>query len=536
MCSSGWIIIIENRSGGFVKYVFITLIVLLLMNTSFRSYAQVPANPDSALTTILKEITGTPLGLQQAIEYALKNATSVRKAEAAYRAAGGSLRRENGFFDPEFFFSLNFFDQKQPTASFFAGAPVLATRQTTSQTGFRISLPIGTQFQLALNTVSLSTNSTLAFLDPEYDAFGSLSVRQPLLRGFATGARKRLTQSEQQLEASKARYEQEVLNVSSSVGRMYWDLYASERDYAVQRLTRDRAREFLKETEIRARTGLIGPNQVANARTFLAGQELLLLERREEFERQSDRLASLIGMRPGVEPQNYLPTDEPPEDFPLGRLEGLVERALQNNLEIMAARNDIESARTVADAAGWEVLPSVDLIGSIGGNGLAGTGREVIILNDTLPVPSTRQFSDALTQVGKRDFPNWSLGVEISIPIGFRGGLGEKDRLEALVLDAEQNYLEKLRVLEEQVRSTFRELSDGKDRLGFAREDVEAAQEQVRIGLIEFRNGRSTAFELVRLGEDLALAHQRYSNALIRSAKAAATLKQLTSGLYPEHY
>jgi hypothetical protein len=51
----------------------------------------------------------------------------------------------------------------------------------------------------------------------------------------------------------------------------------------------------------------------------------------------------------------------------------------------------------------------------------------------------------------------------------------------------------------------------------------------VRIGLIEFSNGRSTAFELVRLGADFAVAQRRYSEALVRTAKASATLRQLTS-------
>ncbi len=72
----------------------------------------------------------------------------------------------------------------------------------------------------------------------------------------------------------------------------------------------------------------------------------------------------------------------------------------------------------------------------------------------------------------------------------------------------------------------------GRRRMVAAREGVAAAQEQVRIGLIEFQNGRTTAFELVRLGQDFAIAQQRYSEALVRSAKAAARLRQLTSGAY----
>jgi outer membrane protein TolC len=75
---------------------------------------------------------------------------------------------------------------------------------------------------------------------------------------------------------------------------------------------------------------------------------------------------------------------------------------------------------------------------------------------------------------------------------------------------------------------------NGSRRLDAARTGVDAAEEQVRIGLIEYRNGRTTAFELVILGADFAQSQRRYSQALVRTAKAAAELRRLTSGAYPE--
>jgi len=78
--------------------------------------------PDSVLQSILNGLEGGALTLQQAKDYALKNATSVRSAEALYMAAAGTLRKEKGYFDPSFFFSLNYEDLEEPTASFFAGA------------------------------------------------------------------------------------------------------------------------------------------------------------------------------------------------------------------------------------------------------------------------------------------------------------------------------------------------------------------------------------------------------------------------------
>ncbi len=515
---------------GYSDAVVFWIFLSVFCSTQFTG-AQTQPNPDSALVEILHKIEGTPLTLQQAIESGSRNATSVGMAKAAYSAARGAARHERGFFDPEFFFNLNYLDQEEPTASFFAGSPTLITKQTTSSTGLRMNLPIGTELELSVNTVRLKTNSLFAFLNPEYDAFGSLSLRQPLLGGFAASARKRLASADRQLEAEQARYNQQVLATRAEVERNYWDLYAAVRDYAVQTLTRNRAKVFLKEAELRAQTGLVGPNQVASARTFLAEQELVLLQMDEQLDRLSDQLASLIGVRPESGAVRFIPVDVPPGDFAIAPLDKLVENARSSNLDLRAAQKDVDAIRVLANAAKWEALPSVDAIGSIGGSGLGGVAQQVIFGGDTLSIPPGRtgNLNDALGQVSRRDFPSWSVGVEISIPIGFRSGLGEKDRLNALESVAQQKYIEASRQLEEQIRDIYRVLSHGRARLKAAREGVEAAQEQVRIGLVEFHNGQITAFELVRLGEDFAITQRRYSQALVLTAKAAATLRQLTS-------
>ena len=493
--------------------------------------AQNQTNPDSALHVILSQIEGTRLTLDEAIENALRKAVSFRTAEADLMEARGAVRREHGFYDPELFFNIHYLHDETPTASFFAGNPNLVTGRTTSSGGLRMNLPIGTELELSVNSVRLTTNSQFAFLNPEYNGIALFSIRQPLLRGFSTSARKELNRSESLLDAAQARYDQQVLTVSAEVERMYWDLYAAERDYAVQTLTRNRAEAFVREAELRKDAGLAGPSQVANARTFLAEQELNLLQMSEQLDRLSDQLSSLIDLRPEKNMQRFIPVDNPPGNFSVESLESLVKNARENNLQLRAAQKDVEAIDALASAAKWEALPSVDLIGQIGGNGLAGTSRDVIFGGDTLAIPPGRTggFGDVMGQLASQDFPNWGIGVEISIPIGLRSGLGEKDRLRAQVLSQQQRYIDLSRQLEAQIRDIYRVLANGKARLTAAREGVEAAQEQVRIGLIEFHDGQMTAFELVRLGEDFAIAQRRYSQALVLTAKAAATLRQLTS-------
>ena len=512
--------------------VLIIFLLFFLIIPAFTEGQTTTVNPDSALQKILEKLEGDNLSLAQAREYAMKNATSVRTAEAEYLAAAGSLRKERGYFDPELFFNLNYQDAKTPTASFFAGANVLATKQTTSQTGLRLKLPVGTEIELSVNTTSLKTNSQFAFLNPEYDAFGSLSFRQPLLRGLWVSGRKDLTNAELQYDAAKARYDQATLAVEADVEQNYWSLYAAERDYAVQVVTCDRGKAFLKEAELKQKAGLVGPGDVANARTFLAQQQLLLIDKKEQLDEKSDQLAVLIGIRPGNGKIRFKAVDNPPNNFPVESVEEVVNKVLKNNLDLKAAQKDVDDSNSLVDAAKWASLPSIDLVGSLSSNGIGGNSQNVIFGGDTLRSTSGGSFGDVLNQVFKRQFPGWSIGVELSVPIGFRSGLGEKDRLEAEALSAKERYIELSRNLEQQVRSAHRQLSDGNERLRVATDGVAAAQEQVRIGIIEFNNGRITTFELVRLSEDFANAQQRYSDALVKTVKAEAELKKLTSGYY----
>lgn len=492
----------------------------------------VPADPDSTMVAVLRSLPGTPMTLGRALDLAGATSPSVRAAQAVYDAARGVARRESGLFDPVLSLTWEYVDQKLPSASFFAGADVLHTVEGTGGVGLHWMSPIGTSIAAGLGAVRLTTNSGFAFLTPQYTTTGSLSLRQPLLRGFHTTTRKGVGGADLLETSARERYQQELLVLRGTVEQVYWDLFAGERDYAVQRVTRDRAAAFLHETELRARTGLVGPGQVANAASFLADQENLLLDREESLDGLSERLAGVMGVRPDQGTTRFKTTDQPPDTIAIEDADRWVHEALTRNRDLQALHAEVEARRVYARAAGWEALPSLDLIGAVGGSGLGGDARNVIFGTDTLRTQVSGSLGDALRQAVRRDYPSWRVGLELSVPIGMRSGSGEADRLDAEVTIAEQRYTQAARLLEEEVRARCRELQNGQRRLTAARTSVEAAREQVRIVRIEYQNGRSTAFELVRVGADFAVAEQRYSQALVRGAKAAAALHQLTSGAF----
>lgn len=489
-------------------------------------------DPDSALAQTLRGLEGHAIGLAEAIELALRSSPEMNRALAALRSAEGGVRHEKGAFDPELFADVEVRDSESPTASPFSGADVLDERSTSSSVGARTTLPFGTSLEASVETEKLETNNAFASLEPEYRSTGRLELRQPLLQGLGPGTKGDLSASQHALRAARLRAAQTERSVRASTEALYWELYAAERDYAVQIVIVDRASALLEQARVRGEAGLIGPNQVANARVFDAQQRLALLDQDERLHLASSALGDVIGIRP-VAGGRFHASDEPSSDANLMSLDeaDLVARAIESNLELAAAREDLAASESRVQAARWNALPRLDVVGSVAGAGLSGRGRDVVFGADTLRTNIDGGYGDALDQSFGFDYPEWSIGLELRLPLGLRADRGERDQRRADVIRQQAVVTELERQIASDVRDALRRLRHGQERLSLAREAVDAAREQVRVGLREFENGRTTAFELVRLGADLASTQQQLSSALVRTATARTDLERLVDGL-----
>ncbi len=501
------------------------------------STAQMPTpswetSPDSMLAAALRTIEGAPISLDEAMNQALAGATSAKEAEARLADARGALMHERGAFDPELFANWTRTSDDQLGSSVFSGADTLKTDQTTANGGVRMRLPFGTEVSAGVEVTKLESNSELAALMPEYDANGVLRVRQPLLKGFGPAAGGELSATKQEYSGARESYRDAIAALKTEVETTYWDLSASEQDLGVRIAIRSMAEALLQVAKLRNAAGLVGPNQIANARVFLAEQVQAVIDGEERLDAVSDRLATLMGTRANGAPR-YRASTDPPASFATPSEEEALALAMEASPELKASELNLRAAEARARAAKWDALPTLDLEGSLGGNGLSGRPRDIVFGGDTLRTSVDGDRGEAISQALGRDFPTWSVGLTLSLPIGLRADRGDRMRAEATRRLAEQSYIATRRSLEERVRAACRELEHGAARLEAAREGIDASLEQVRIGRIEYRNGRTTAFELVRLGADLASAQQRYSTALVRTASAAAELRRLTGEAAP---
>lgn len=512
------------RSAGLL----LTWVLALAPGPGFAADSTAAPPPaENALAQELGSLPGEALALDEALRLSLDGAIGLKTAEADLRASRGALRREKGSYDPVLFADWLRSDEDTPTASPFAGADVLETETQSVAAGARLRLPIGTELAAVVQTTRLETNSSFAVLNPEHATSGRLELRQPLLRGFGPAANAGVAAAARELDAARARASDAARAVAADVESAYWNLHAAERELAVRRLLVEAGRNLVEQASRRVEVGLSGPSELATARFFLADQELAALEADERLEAASDALASLVGRRP-ADSARFRTATPPPSAFDAPDEETLLARSLERNDELRAAEADLAAAEARARAAWWDRLPRLDVLGSVGGNGLSGTGQSVAFLDTTFTVDSSGGFSESFEQVTARDYPTWSVGVSLEIPIFLREGRGERERLVAEVERSRARVEEVRRDVQDRARARSRELTHGSRRLQLSRVGVDAALEQARIGRIEYQNGRRTAFELVRLGADVAAAEQRYSDALTRTAKAAAELKRLS--------
>ena len=103
-----------------------------------------------------------------------------------------------------------------------------------------------------------------------------------------------------------------------------------------------------------------------------------------------------------------VPIDPPTEENVTLDVEAGIRSALEQRPEVKQALNDIESRKISLAYNRNQIRPRLDALGSYG---LSGVG----FANDAIRAGST--YSDAFYQIRSRDYPNWSVGLNFSVPI-----------------------------------------------------------------------------------------------------------------------
>jgi outer membrane protein TolC len=496
------------------------------------------AGPSSAqsldINALPTEVPGAPaapggtlaLDLEGAYQLALARNLDLVVGRYSIAVADSNIHASTGIFDPNFGFGVDGDFTRSPSATVLEGALVNESRNTRFGINVDALLPSSTTLRLDTGMSRGATNSEFFFINPRYNADVSLSLRQPLLRGFGSlVTRQGIVVARNVRDRTAEVFEISVVEVLRQVEGAYWDLVAARRAVEVSEQSMELAQRLLNETDERVKVGTSAPIDLVQSETGVATRRQDLIAVRNIAANAEDALKAVLGFDAPREWLTKIATTETYEFEPIGPdLEKAIETALARRPEIREKRLQIEQLDYDVKVARNSVLPSLDLEASYGWGGIGGDAK---IDDQTIPGGP----GDAWDQVFDFDFPHWRLGVQFGIPIGnnqAQGVLAQR-RFEHERTSVELAALRQQVILE--VRVAVRALEDGAAQVEASLAARDLSERNLEAEQTKFDNGLSTNYQVLEIQEDLAQAQLALIRAHLDYRKANVGYRVATGTL-----
>jgi outer membrane protein len=504
-----------------------------------------------------------PLSLREALAMALENNKDIAVARENVRISEFDLLGAQGSYDPRFTSEAFYERIESPISSFLAGGQNGSTTQSDFTGAARLEgqTPVlGGNYRLDFSSVKLNTNNQFTALNPQYPTSLAFTYRQPLWRGLRIDQTRRQIQiARKNLSLTDAQFRQRAIDTITNVQRAYWDLVFALRSLQVQRDAVSVARTQLEHNKRLVNEGQLAPIDVVAAEAQISTYEQRVFGALEEVHRAENNLKNMIAkdQKADLWAESIVPTDPVNLAVPEVSLPDALKTAMENRPELQQSNvlkeiNQIDQ-RFFKD----QMKPAVDLIGTYGVTGLAGTVSSNIVNPltqssvlvrqrvdelsalaglDPLPIIPPQQFSqDLLGGYGQslqnllaNRYGTVRVGVQISLPL--RNRTAEANLGRALVegerIGTQREQLEQ--TIQVDVRNALQSVRSSEARLRAAVATREANEQQFASEQRKLDAGQSTVFLVLERQTALTEARGLELKAQTDLNKAIADLQRAT--------
>lgn len=384
----------------------------------------------------------------------------------------------------------------------------LGRSDISSQT-YRVDLTqklvTGTELRLSTGTASSLIPGELGQPESDvlfYNADTTLTVSQPLLRGFGRGvSRRSLTSAEMQREDASRQQALAEHQVAVDVAAAYYRVVSQQAFVEVARQSLVRARRLRDASEAKLDAGLVSQLDVLRSQQLVSQAEMQLFDAQAASEDARDQLTFLMGRR-STDPFQVDAEIPRPGTDPID-LPSATAIALANRLDLksrIAAREDAENRIRFSRN---QLLPQVDV-------NFALTRRET--------APS---FRDSFGLDGYK----FATFFTIAMPVD---RTAQQVDYQAAVLDRERRRRE-TETLERQIADSVKQIVRERERLirnvMAAETGVDLSKREVEVAQLRYETGLSNNLDVVTAESGLLQAESRRIQALADSAVAALRLR-----------
>ena len=380
--------------------------------------------------------------------------------------------------DPVVFVSGQFQHTTTPESStFYTGTTFLVTSYKNANFGVQQGFLTGTQVTLYMsNTVGLKQNSPNNDFNPTDQGSLNFSITQNLLNGFGVAVNNRSIRiAKNQLHASDLTFKQQAIATVNNVVGLYWDLVSFNDSLKVKQQTLDLNTQLYTDNKRRAELGALAEIDIIQAEAEMKNSQQDVVTAETQVLQQEMILKSVLSRtgfnNPAVTGARLIPTDHfdvPPMD-PIQPTQDMVAEAFQKRTEIEQSQINLEDSRISMLGTKNNLLPTLSVFANLSNNGLSGSVN-------TLPAPFTTPngvvirprtpadvngffiggYGTLLSQLFNRNFPNYSAGFQLNVPIRNRANQADliQDELnyrQAQIQDKQLQNNIKLNVINAQI-------------------------------------------------------------------------------------
>jgi len=489
-----------------------------------------------AVPAAAQEAKGTlSMSLEECIVKALKDnlGVAIQVIGPQISAEGVNVAQEK--YIPSL--SLSYQSRKTENAAYsYLDSPGASTINRTQNYNFLTAsqtLPTGGTLNLNFTGYRTTTNQRGITIDPRFGTTLSFSLNQPLLKNFGLKINRReILVAKNNLGVSEENLRNTLMTTVYNVESAYWNLVYSIENLDVRRQSLQLAKDLLEKNQRSVEVGTLAPMEVLSARAEVATREADLIQAETQIQSSEDQLKLLLNITE-AEDQAYaalVPKDKPTYVAKAVALEEALAAAIANRPDLEISRIGLESGKINLSYAKNQVLPEVNLSTSYSAPGIDGTR----LIYDLSPIDPDAQvidripggFSGAIKQSFKFTYPNWNLGLTMSLPLSnifSRAGLAQSRLdLRQAMLELESQKADVYLEVKNAVRSVeanYKRILAYTTARELAEQKLAAEEEKRRVGM-------STNYMVLSYQRDLADARISELNAIISYNVSLASLER----------
>ena len=469
------------------------------------------------------------LTLKETIERVLKNNISISVQSYNSKINEQFIFEKEADFDPTLDFEFKFGEETRQSSS-SSSLSDAKNRNQDYDWDFSVSQKFvtGGDYELSMDNNKNRTSSSLSSLNPTYSSDLALTVTQPLLKDFGIDLNKRkiyIAKNDQKI--SDHQFTEKVIDTLTEAENIYWDLVFSIEDLKVKETSLQRARDLEKQVKAQVDVGTLAELEILQAQSDVASRDEQLLNAQNLIEDNEDNLKNILNSSFDSEDglKKIIPADSPVfEPGSENSLEEALKTALTLRPDLLAKKKELDNRNIEAKYNENQMLPTLDLIGSLGLNGLSGDSTTTNGAYDT-----------ALSEAFSTNYGLWQFGINLSYPLGNRAAKSKlaAKRLEVAQLlldikDLEKNIIVEVREAHRQIKTDIKKVQATRVARKLAEEKLNAEEKKFKVGL-------STSFNVLAFQEDLAEEQSNEIKAVIDYNKSLTRLNQVMARTLEAH-